>query len=63
MSIDCYIAGPNGEMDWMVWDWDDILKNHVFELTEPVDTIILGAIRRRYCANIKKEKEYAAAKK
>ena len=21
MSIDCYIAGPNGEMDWMVWDW------------------------------------------
>jgi len=42
MSIDCYIAGPNGEMDWMVWDWDDKLKNHVFELTEPVDTIILG---------------------
>ena len=42
MSIDGYIAGPNGEMDWMVWDWDDELKNHVFDLTEPVDTIILG---------------------
>src|ERR671931_1131844 len=42
MSIDGYIAGPNGEMDWMVWDWDDKLKNYVFELTEPVDTIILG---------------------
>ena len=42
MSIDGYIAGPNGEMDWMVWNWDDKLKNHVFELTEPVDTIILG---------------------
>jgi dihydrofolate reductase len=41
MSIDGYIAGPNGEMDWMVWDWDDKLK-YVFELTEPVDTIILG---------------------
>jgi dihydrofolate reductase len=42
MSVDGYIAGPNGEMDWMVWNWDDRLKNYVFELTEPVDTIILG---------------------
>ena len=42
MSVDGYIAGPNGEMDWMVWDWDDKLKKYVFELTEPVDTIILG---------------------
>jgi len=42
ISIDSYIAGPNGEMDWMVWNWDDRLKNYVFELTEPVDTIILG---------------------
>jgi hypothetical protein len=23
MSVDGYIAGPNGEMDWMVWNWDD----------------------------------------
>ena len=42
MSIDSYIAGPNGEMDWMVWNWDDKLKNYVYELNEPVDTIILG---------------------
>jgi dihydrofolate reductase len=42
MSIDGYIAGPNGEMDWMVWDWDDKLKKYVFDLTDPVDTIILG---------------------
>ena len=42
MSVDSYIAGPNGEMDWMVWNWDDKLKNYVFELTEPVDTILLG---------------------
>jgi hypothetical protein len=38
MSVDGHIAGPTGEM---VWDWDDKLK-YVFELTEPVDTIILG---------------------
>ena len=42
MSGDSYIAEPNGEMDWMVWNWDDKLKNYVFELTEPVDTILLG---------------------
>ncbi len=43
MSVDGYIAGPNGEMDWMVRDCDDNkLKNRIFELTESVDTIILG---------------------
>ena len=42
MSVDGYIAGLNGEMDWMVWNGDDKLKNYVFELTELVDTIILG---------------------
>ena len=42
MSVDSYISGPNGEMDWVVWDWDDKFKNYVFELTEPVDTILLG---------------------
>jgi dihydrofolate reductase len=42
MTIDGYIAGPNGEMDWMVWDWDDKLKQYVSDLTEPVDCIVLG---------------------
>ena len=42
MSVDGYIAGPNGEMDWMVWNWDDKLKEYVNELTEPVDSILLG---------------------
>lgn len=41
-TIDGFVAGPNGEMDWMTWDWDDDLKQHVKELTEPVDCIVLG---------------------
>ena len=42
MTVDGYIAGPNGELNWVVWDWDDELKKYVTEITEPVDCIVLG---------------------
>ena len=42
MSIDGFIAGPNGEMDWMMWDWDEPIKEFIHGLTAPVDTIVLG---------------------
>src|SRR5580765_1602779 len=42
MSIDGYVGGPNGELDWMTWTWDDKLKDYVNELTDSVDTILLG---------------------
>lgn len=42
MSVDGYISGPNGEMDWMIWNWDDELKKYVSEITDPVDCILLG---------------------
>jgi dihydrofolate reductase len=42
LTVDGFIAGANGEMDWMVWDWDDKLKAYVEEITEPVDCIIMG---------------------
>jgi hypothetical protein len=27
-------AGPNGEMDWMMWIWEDNLKKYVNDLTD-----------------------------
>lgn len=42
MTVNGYIAGPNGEMDWLVWNWDEALKQYVTALTAPVDCIILG---------------------
>ena len=42
MSVDGFIAGLNGEMDFMVWNWDGELKKYVKDITEPVDSIILG---------------------
>ena len=40
ISIDGCIAGPNNEMDWLVWD-DNYIK-YINEITESVDTIIMG---------------------
>jgi len=42
MTVDGYIAGINGELDWTARDWDDKLNKYVGEITEPVDCIILG---------------------
>jgi dihydrofolate reductase len=42
LSLDGFVCGPNGEMDWMVWEWDDILKNYAGELTKSADTFLMG---------------------
>jgi dihydrofolate reductase len=42
ITVDGYIAGPNGEMDWMTFNWDDGLKKYVTQLTVPVDCLVLG---------------------
>jgi dihydrofolate reductase len=42
LSIDSFVSGVNGEMDWMIWDWDEELKKYVSELTATIDHIILG---------------------
>ncbi len=42
LSVDGFNAGPNGEMDFMVWNWDDKLKTFVNDIHSSVDTILLG---------------------
>jgi dihydrofolate reductase len=42
MTVDGFIAGPNGEMDWTARDWDAALNHYVAELTTSVDCILLG---------------------
>jgi len=42
LSIDGFIAGPNGEMDWLQWNWDQGLKDYIQTITDPVDCIVLG---------------------
>ena len=44
LSVDGFVAGPNGEMDWLVWNWDDRLNDHVNALMESVDLILLGRV-------------------
>jgi hypothetical protein len=42
LTIDGYISGINGEMDWMCFPWTEDIKDYVRDITEPVDTILLG---------------------
>ncbi|MGH8934182.1 MAG: dihydrofolate reductase family protein [Egibacteraceae bacterium] len=41
-SVDGYMAGPNGVMDWMTLPWTDDINAYVDALWEPVDCIVLG---------------------
>lgn len=41
-TVDGYMAGPNGEMDWMTFPWTDDTSAYVKALWEPVDCILLG---------------------
>jgi dihydrofolate reductase len=69
MTSDGFIAGPNGELDWMTWDWDNDLKDYVTKLTKSFDTILMGRkMTDGFCSHWEKiaedpkDPEYEAAK-
>lgn len=68
MTIDGFVAGPNDELNWMKFDWADDIKNYVNELTDSVDTIIMGRKMTdgfiSYWSNVKPQsEEYQFARK
>ncbi len=44
ITVDGFVAGPNGELDWMAFKIgkDDKLEQFVYDLTDSSDTILLG---------------------
>lgn len=42
MSLDGFVARPNGALDWMTWDEDDQLIQVINSLVDSSDTILLG---------------------
>ncbi len=41
-TVDGYMCGPNGEMDWMLFDWSDDVGSYIWDMTGSVDTIVMG---------------------
>jgi dihydrofolate reductase len=44
VSLDGFVAGPNGEQDWTVWKWDEILNTYVGDLTDSSDSFFVGRV-------------------
>lgn len=42
ITADGFVCGPNGELDWMTWNWSEDIKRFVSELSAPIDRILLG---------------------
>ena len=42
MTVDGFVAGSNGELDWMTWNWSEDIKKYVTALIDPVDCILMG---------------------
>jgi dihydrofolate reductase len=42
ISVDGFVGGPNGELDWMTWNMDDKLASYINSLTDSSTTILLG---------------------
>ena len=39
--VDGFVAGPNGEMVWTGWKWDEAITNYVLGITEYIGCIVL----------------------
>jgi dihydrofolate reductase len=44
MTLDGFVGGVNGELDWMIPEWDDVLKGYATDLTNSADTFLMGRV-------------------
>ena len=42
ITADGFVAGPEGQLDWMTWNLDERLLGFIMQLTDTSDTILLG---------------------
>ena len=68
MTVDGFVGGQKGEMDWTNRNWDNKIMNYVNELTGSVDAILLGRKMAEgfmsYWTSVKPESpEYTFARK
>jgi dihydrofolate reductase len=42
ITADGFVAGPEGQLDWMTWEMDDRLIAFINQLTDTSDTILMG---------------------
>jgi dihydrofolate reductase len=42
VTADGFVAGPEGQLDWMTWNMDEKLQGFINHLTDRSDTILLG---------------------
>jgi len=43
MTVDGFVAGPEGQLDWMTRDLDEGVITRIVQLTDTSDTILLGS--------------------
>ena len=42
ITVDGFVGGPQGQLDWMTFDMDEKLLSFINQLTDTSDTILLG---------------------
>lgn len=44
MSLDGFVAGPNGELDWVTGSYDEAMGRYEDDLVSSADTLVLGRV-------------------
>jgi dihydrofolate reductase len=42
VTLDGFMAGPNGELDWHFSNWNEEMEKYAYEQLSTMDTILVG---------------------